>query len=619
MTIIRKKITMALLTTIVAGALTLTPALSDRVPGAHASPPPPHILVGQTPDVVMQGRAVLRGHHDPTALLHLNIGLGVHDSAALDEAIAAASTPGSPQYGHYLTRAQYLAQFAPTDAEVADVRAWATSAGLQVNSVSPDHLLVGVQGTTAQIERALSVQLSDYRLGTRTFLANDRDATVPNGLDVRAISGLTTIKQFHMFQTRPLTQGRALSRIRPHDLRDCDGQGCYSPQDFRAAYNVDPVGDGGGQTIGFTLWGQPLGQDDLTRYASDTGTTALTVGKPGADGIDFFSVDGPSTDTSSYGEIALDIENGHGVASGSHLTYLLAATNPATCQAEPDGTQGCQPTTVGLEDAVSAAANDTSLHVVSNSWGGGEATSADDPDVANTNASLQLAASVGTTFYFSSGDKGFLSGATQNGCDPSNDPNECQGQGLPSFPADSPYVVAVGGTNLVTNGDGSYNSETVWGNTDDGSGGGGCSTVFARPAWQTGVGQGAPTGATCAGRAIPDVAADADPASGAYVVYAGNHNVIGGTSLAAPLWAGMAADVNRYLSARGQPLMGFSAPSIYQLANNPTTDARDFHDVTSGNNDPAHGSHGYDPGVGLGLAQSGQLRLRLRWRRVVAN
>ncbi len=202
-----------------------------------------------------------------------------------------------------------------------------------------------------------------------------------------------------------------------------------------------------------------------------------------------------STDTNELVETALDVESAHGMAPSIHMKYWLG---DCTLSAG-----SCNPSDVGLEGAISDAANDTSLHVVSNSWGGGEATSATDPFVSNTNASFQHAASVGTTFYFSSGDSGDYSGSS--GTTPA-----------PSYPADSPYVVSVGGTNLQTGSGYAYSSESAWSCTTytactnrtlgTGGSGGGCSTVFARPSWQTGVGA-----ATCSGRAEPDVSADADP------------------------------------------------------------------------------------------------------------
>jgi len=545
------------------GLIGLLIPVVGAVRDTRAAAQPPRVLQGQTPAAVDDGSATPHGQQNPATPLTLNIGLAAHDSAALDALIAAASDPTSPSYGHYLTPAQYMARFAPTAAEVQAVRDWASGAGLTVDGVSPDHLLVTVHAATRQVEHALGVTINDYNVSGRAFRSNDRDPVIPANLDIRAISGLSTLHHFHTALAHPAT--------RVSDVRS----GGYYPNDFRAAYNMGPVGDGSGQTIGLTLWGAPVAQSDLDQFASDSGTARLVDGQAGADGIDWIPVNGGSGDTTDLGETAMDVEYAHGVAPGSHLKYWLA-----DCSYDSTTNQ-CNPSETGLEQAINDAANDTSLHVVSNSWGGGEATSADDPFVSITNASFQYAASVGTTFYFASGDSGeYGDGATVS----------------PSYPADSPYVVAVGGTSLTTGGSYDYSSETAWSCTSltqcmpppDGTGGsgGGCSTVFARPAWQTGVGA-----ATCSGRAEPDVAADADPNTGADVYYQGIAQPIGGASLATPLWSGMAAITNRYLAAQGQTLMGFSAPRIYQLANNATTDGRDFHDVTSGSN-------GHPAGVG---------------------
>ncbi len=540
-----------------------------------------HALVGQTPDAVTRGLARLRGAHDPRAVLTLNIGLGVHNSDALDALIVAAGTPGNPLYGHYLSPAQYAATYAPTTREVDAVRAWATGSGLTVRAVAANNLLVTVQGSTDTVERALGVRVNDYEAQGRAFYANDRDAVVPSGLDIRAISGLSSLHRFYVARTP-----RVPAMVGP-----------YTPQNFQAAYDMGRVGNGNGngsdQTIGLTLWGAPLAQSDLDAFAANTNTPRLVAGQSGANGLEWILVDGKSAETDVQVEQALDVEYAHGVAANSHLKYWLANTDPTTCDANG---ANCQPTDAGLEDAVNAAARDTTLHVVSNSWGGVEATSANDPFISAINASLQMAASHGTTFYFASGDFGYTSGATCASYPGCTTP-------APSFPADSPYVVSVGGTNLTTGADGSYASERVWGTTGNGASGGGCSTVFARPTWQTGV-SGA---ATCSGRAVPDVSADADPDTGAYVYAQGTPQQIGGTSLATPLWAGMAADLNRYLGAMGQPPMGFAAPRIYQLAGDATTYGRDFHDVTLGNNDPAYATSkgssagpGWDEATGWG-------------------
>ena len=573
----------ALTALLLVGLIGLITPVAGTVRDARAAALPPHVLRGQTPAVVVDGSAMPRGQQDPATPLTLNIGLAAHDSTALDALIAAASDPTSPSYGHYLTSAQYMARFAPTDTEVAAVRAWAAAAGLQVSAVSPDHLLVTVRATTGAVEQALGVRVNTYSLHGRVFQANDHDPTVPANLTIRAISGLSTLSHFHVMQRRmPMARARTRTGTRTGDIR----LGGFYPDDFRAAYNAGPVGDGSGQTIGFTLWGAPLPQSDLDTFAANTGTPRLVGGQSGNDGVDWISIDGsPSTDTSVLDEVALDVEYAHGVAPHSHLKYWLAP-----CGYDP--TLGyCNPTNTGLEDAVNAAAHahdtDPTLHAVSNSWGGNEPATADDMAFAsNIDASLQYAASQGVTFYFSSGDAGYASGTN---CDPSTSTSPCT-QALPSYPADSPYAVAVGGTTLDTGAGYSYGGETAW----NGSGGG-CSTVEPRPVWQAGV-----AGATCAGRAEPDVSADADANTGAYVVVNGAHPEIGGTSLAAPLWAGMMTDVNRFLTDAGRPPTGCAAPRLYALATNATTYGRDFHDVTVGNNDPAGSGGAYAQSAGTG-------------------
>jgi len=533
-------------------APTTPPTARPLLPGPR--PSPRHTLSHETPNVVVRGAVARRARHDPQALLILDLGLVVRDSATLDALIAAANIPGNPRYGRYLSNAEYVARFAPTDAQVRAVRAWAQHAGLRVRAVSPDRLLVTVRGTTLQVERALGVAINDYRAAGRTFQSNDRDPQIPSDLAIRSISGLTTL---HLFQPQRAV-GRRAAQVRA---------GGYTPGDFRAAYNASAVGDGSGQSIGLTLWGAPVAQSDLNTFAGKTGSPALVAGQTGSNGIDWVTVGGGAYGTKDLIETAMDAEYAHGVAPNSHLTYYLSpCTDSAT-------TGHCTLTDTGLEQAVNAAANDASLHVVSNSWSADEPTSAADPFVANVNASLQHAASVGTTFYFSSGDHGSNSG----------------GNGQPAFPADSPYAVSVGGTALHTTASGSYGSEGAWSGS-----GGGCSTLFARPAWQTGVGA-----ATCPGRAEPDVAAAGDPATGAYVYVGSAAYTIGGTSLAAPLWAGFAADLNRSLAATDQGTMGFAAPRFYALANDPATAARDFHDVTTGSNGYAAGV-GWDQATGWG-------------------
>jgi len=538
------------------------------IPG-QAAPPPDHILTGQTLDVVAHGQAKQIGHHKADDVLTLHIGQAVHDSVTLDAFIAAVTDKHNPLYGHYLTAAQYKARFAPTDQEVQVVRDWVTGAGLTVTAVSPDNLLVSIQGTTTQIEQALKVTINDYqRDDGSTFRSNDRDATVPGGVNIQAISGLSTYE-------------RAVTNRAPRDLHNVGGINGYTPNDFRTAYNMNAVGStASGQRIGLILWGGKVVQSDLHVFAGATGTPELVAGLSGDNGIDWIGVDGnPMTDATpgTIAETAQDVEYGHGVAPGSHLKFWLAPCAPGGCGSGDN---------MGLEDAISAAANDPDVHIVSNSWNFGGPVS-DGSLFININTSLQRAVAGGTTFYFASGDYGRNS--------------------QPAFPSTSPYVVAVGGTTLKTNSNQTYGSETAWSSGKLGSGGG-CDPNISRPSWQTGV-TATNNGAPCAGRAIPDVAADADPATPGIQYFQGHYDIADGTSLSTPLWAGMTADIDFALGTGAAFLVGFAGPELYRIGSDPNAYPYDMHDITiTPSGGPAYNAvKGWDEATGLGSPDANQL------------
>ena len=534
------------LTAIATLALAVNPVLA-HVPEDTPSPATSgqnSVFGGLTPNAVRNGEATPIRVHDPAATLSINLILPLRNQADLDAFIANQAS-----HGIYMTNDQFNAAYAPSDSQVQAVEQWAAAHDLRTAYVSPDHILITLTGVTHAVAQALNVAINDYRARDGSiFFANASDPSLPVTLGVQAIDGLNNIVRFH-------TLHRALFR-----------SGGYFPSDFRTAYDVAGHGyDGTGQTIGFTLWGTSVANSDLSTFASQTGDVAMSAGT-GADQIEWIPVNGGSTATDALGETALDVESAHGIATHAHLKYWLG---DETCS----GGQ-CGGSDVGLEDAISAAANDSSLHVVSNSWGGGEAPSTTDPFVSATQGSFQHAVSVGTTFYFSSGDNGTDSGGT----------------GAASYPADSPYVVSVGGTTLNTNSNFTYGSESVWGSPGAVNGGGaGCSTVFGRPSWQSGI-----SSPGCSNRVEPDVSADADPNTGAYVYVQGSGQQIGGTSLAAPLFSGMATVADRYAAANSLTRIGWAAPKIYSLAET-SAYATDYHDVTSGS---TSGSITYNAGPG---------------------
>jgi len=174
------------------------------------------------------------------------------------------------------------------------------------------------------------------------------------------------------------------------------------------------------------------------------------------------------------------------------------------------------------------------------------------------------------------GDNGSTDGGTGNNVD---------------FPASSPHVLACGGTKLTSSGT-AITDEVVWNElaANEGATGGGISNIFPMPTWQAGSGIPKPTG-SAGGRGVPDVAGNADPASGYVIRVDGQTLVIGGTSAVAPLWAGLIAVANQ----QNGKTAGLLQPQIY-----PAKAKSGFRDITAGNNGSFKAGPGWDACTGLG-------------------
>jgi kumamolisin len=197
------------------------------------------------------------------------------------------------------------------------------------------------------------------------------------------------------------------------------------------------------------------------------------------------------------------------------------------------------------------------------------------------------AAALGVTICAASGDDGSSDGETD-------------GANHVDFPASSPNILACGGTSLSGSGS-KITSETVWNDgTQGGASGGGYSTQFSLPTWQSSAGIKPPSGG---GRGVPDVSGNADPNTGYQVLVDGESLVIGGTSAVAPLWSGLIALLNQ---KRGTPV-GLLQPLIYAL---PKSDSA-FHDITSGNNGAFSAGPGWDAATGLGSPAGTKLETAL--------
>jgi kumamolisin len=348
----------------------------------------------------------------------------------------------------------------------------------------------------------------------------------------------------------------------------------YTPVQVAGFYQFPAGTDGTGQTIAIIELGGGFAASDLDAYFSGLGIPVPAVTAASVDG----AVNQPGQDPSGAdGEVLLDIEVAGAVAPGARQVVYFA---PNTDQ--------------GFADAVLAAIHATPTPaVVSISWGQSEdawtaqARNALDQAIAD-------AAALGVTVCAAAGDSGSSdagSGATVHA----------------DFPASSPHALGCGGTAL--HGDpatGTVTSETVWNDPGGGATGGGVSDVFPVPSWQSSAGV-PPRAGGGTGRGVPDVAGDADPATGYQVLVDGQQTVVGGTSAVAPLWAGL---ISRLAQATGKPF-GLLQPRLYAGVTAGTA-APGFRDITSGSNGAYSAGPGWDACTGLGVPDGAALLARLR-------
>jgi kumamolisin len=344
----------------------------------------------------------------------------------------------------------------------------------------------------------------------------------------------------------------------------------FTPPELGKIYNF-PANAGKDQTIALIELGGGYNDADLEAYWKQLGLNRVSVDSVSVGNAQ----NSPEGDPNSAdGEVALDIEVAGGIAPEARIVAYFA---PNTDQ--------------GFLDAINAAIHDqvNKPSVISISWGAAESEWT--PQAMNAfNAAFHDAALMGISVCAASGDNGSSDG-------------EQDGHNHVDFPASSPWVLACGGTRLVA-ANGVRQSETVWNDgTNGGATGGGVSSHFSKPAYQSSIHVPKPAGTVNAtGRGVPDVAGVADPGTGYAVIVDGQEGVVGGTSAVAPLWAALIALCNEQLGKN----LGWFHPKLYGTV----SDHKGFHDITSGNNGTYKATRGWDCCTGLGTP-NGQVILDL--------
>ncbi len=494
-------------------------------------------------DVTLNGQAQSVGHLPATQTMRLVLVLPLRHQPALEDLLQKLYDPSSPSYRQFLTVEEFTARFGPTPEDYDSVVRFAEANGLKVIGTSPNRVNVDVTGSVTSIEQAFHLTMGLYQHPTenRIFYAPDREPTPAMAVQLWHISGLDNYSIPHPAMHRDLT-------ARSNATTGSGPSSSFLGSDMRAAYYGGTL-TGSGQSLGLLeYYGTDLA--DLTTYftnAHQTNNVPITLK----------STDGTSTSClASQGcddtEQTLDMTQALGMAPGlSSLVMYVGSSDSAI---------------------FNAMATASPLNAqLSSSWTWSPA------DPSTDNPYFQEFAAQGQNLFQAAGDSGKW------------------GTSSAIFPADDVYVTSVGGTDLDTSSAaGPWSSETAW--VD---GGGGISpNHFAIPSWQTSA---AASCSSCSQtyRNAPDVSANANFT---FYVCADQTtctaNYYGGTSFAAPMWAGYLALVNQQAVANGNHTVGFINPSLYSIGLSSNYDS-DFHDVTSGSNGYS-ATTGYDLATGWG-------------------
>lgn len=519
-----------------------------------------------------------------------------------------AALPGP---GRHMTHAQYAADHGADPADIKKVEDFARHFRLKVKATLPAQRTILLEGTAADFSKAFRVELRTHRLADDSwYRGRDGVISIPKELEeaVVGVFGLDNRQvvwtQFRCGPTRRAEATTAGRRPAPAATFQTPGPiTAFFPNELAAMYDF-PDGDGSGQTIGIVELGGGFQQADLDAYFARAGVEtppSITVGTVVGGATNTPAPDDPDMPDV---EVLLDMEVVGSVAPGAKMVMYFV---------EDGSDQQC------LRGVASAIHDESAkISVLSLSWGGpefepgssgGQAAKVQKQFQDNMNELFHTAAMLGITVCVSSGDNA-------SACMPLDDPQRpWDGHAHVSFPASSPYALACGGTHII-DASGTPPAEESWHPEANVGTGGGISRYFPAPTYQGGiVSQHAVNPAGKAGRGVPDVAADSAQESGYRVLVDGqwfpDPNAtpqpmppIGGTSAAAPLWAGLIARLNASLSTR----LGFVNPLLYKIK----ASSAAFHDVALGNNGDYKTGPGWNACTGLGTPDGKALLAALR-------
>jgi len=514
--------------------------------------------------------AVDQGRRSAASPVTVRLGLQMRNMSALRDAVA---------HGAIVSDSAFASSYAPTAAQVDAVKTYLQSKGFTNIVVEPNALLVSADGTTMQAERAFGTTLHNFALNGKAYYANTTTAFVPAvlGNSVVAVLGLNNAPVIHAGpKVTPCIKGIPDPCAR-----------FYDPITFRVAYHATdmdgavsdlPSGDADDTAYKTTI--AIMAEGNLAPAISDFRFNEKQFGLPQVPLV-VKQVGIPSPDTAGAGEWTLDMTYASGIAGKVQTLYAYDTTSLTNSD-------------IALE--YSHWVTDNLGKIGNSSFGECEFFAFIDGSMLVDDMLFLEGASHGQTMFASTGDNGGFCGV---GVPPNGVPG---GAPFVEYPATSQYVVAVGGTDLFTNANGTYKGETAWE-----AGGGGLSQFESAPYWEAEAQPVAKQGQNF--RGTPDVSLDASLETGAYLYQNGQRFITGGTSLSSPLAAGAYA----IMQTQHNNTLGFAPPRFYKIYKQnptgtlvvgppPTQTIGGYHDILVGSNANPIGTAGprYDYATGLG-------------------
>jgi pseudomonalisin len=527
----------------------------------------------------------------PMERMVLVLAHGAGSDAKVEALLEAQHTPGSGLYQKWLTPQEFGRRFGISDADLASVTAWLRSHGFRIDEVAPGRGWINFSGSVDQVESAFQTQIDDYLVAGKVHHANSSEPSIPAALS-DIVRGVLTLHDFYKQSMVTSIQKVSAEALAPQWT---NGSSHYlSPGDFQTIYNVKPLYSasisGTNQTIAI------VGRTDIK--TSDVSTFRSKFGLPAKSPTVVHNGTAPGNlGGGEETEADLDVEWSGAIAKNATVKFVVSKSTS---------------TTDGVDLSAQYIVSHNLAPVMSTSFGLCEKSLGTTENTFYKNLWSQ-AATQGITAFISSGDSGAA------GCQTGGSPKG-SGQAVNGL-ASTPYNVAVGGTQFSdTSSPGTYwNSsngsfftsakgyipEKVWnesGTVSSGSGlwatGGGKSTIYAKPSWQS------VTGVPADGkRDLPDVSLTSAGHVGYLIVQGGGLYSVGGTSAASPSFASIMVLVVQKKGAR----QGNANIRLYALgkAQYNSGGKAVFHDTKSGSNTVPvvsgfTANTGYDRATGLG-------------------